>query len=273
MPTLIHMPQLSANVTSAVLKEWFKKEGDVVAVDDPLGGIETDKALMDFDATAAGKLEKILVPAGADVAVGSPIAVLSTEGESAIEVAAFLASLGVGKPAVAAAAPIVIEMPKAVTSAPAPARILASPLARRLAKAADIELAGIKGSGPSGRIVKRDIESLPARQMAQAPGIQAAYTEIAHSSMRRTIARRLSESKATVPEFYLKTECRMQRLIDLRTDVNRIAPAKVSLNDFIVRAVALALTEVPAMNVGWTDNAMRHFPMPTSPWRYRPTAG
>jgi pyruvate dehydrogenase E2 component (dihydrolipoamide acetyltransferase) len=253
---LIHMPQLSANVTSAVLREWFKKEGDAVALNDALGGIETDKALMDFDATQAGKLEKILVKAGADVEVGTPIAVLSAEGESVSEVASFLAALAADD--AVPAAPRVAAPPPAATI-PSPARVLASPLARRLAKESGIDLALLQGSGPAGRIVKRDLEKAPARPAVAQSHTDSAYIEVPHTSMRRTIARRLGESKATIPEFYLKTECHVQRLVELRAEVNRVAPVKVSLNDFIVKAVALALKEVPAMNVSWDDAAMRQY--------------
>lgn len=289
MPTLIHMPQVSANVNSAVLKEWFKKEGDTVAVNDPLGGVETDKALIDFDAEHAGIMARILVAAGSDVEVGAPIAVISTAGESAADVAAFLAALGAdagrtaggaaperqasahGQPAAVAPAAPAAPVAPAAPAAPATARtggdghphngkrILASPLARRLAKDAGIDLSALKGSGPAGRIVKRDIELVPAPRAAEAPRRAAAYTDLPHSSMRRTIARRLSESKATVPHFYVKTECRMQKLIELRAEINLVAPRKVSLNDFIVKAAALALKEVPAMNVSWDDAHLRQY--------------
>ncbi|WP_342115316.1 dihydrolipoamide acetyltransferase family protein [Pseudoduganella sp. OTU4001] len=260
MPTLIHMPQVSANLTSAVLKEWFKQEGDAVAANDPLGGVETDKVLIDFEAEHAGTLAKILVAPGTDVAVGAPIAVISKDGESAADVAAFLAS--VATPTVSAAA-------AATATAPAPGRspgeagpqsgqrIIASPLARRLARDAGIDLSGVKGSGPRGRIVKRDLEGLQAA--SPAPAADAHYTDTPHSAMRRTIARRLAESKSTVPHFYVKLECQVQKLIALRAEINQAAPRKVSLNDFIIKAVATALKEVPDMNVSWDDNHLRRY--------------
>lgn len=150
-------------------------------------------------------------------------------------------------------------------------RIFASPLARRLAAQRGLDLAALRGSGPNGRIVKRDIEqaataaaaaSAPAVARPAAPQAKAsdAFTEIPHSNMRRTIARRLSESKATIPHFYLTADCRMEPLLALRAQINANAPRKISVNDFIVRAVAVALREVPAANVGWTDTAMRQYP-------------
>jgi pyruvate dehydrogenase E2 component (dihydrolipoamide acetyltransferase) len=263
MPTLIHMPQLSANVRSAVLKEWFKQEGDAIALNDPLGGIETDKALIDFDATQAGTLAKILVAAGADVEVGTPIAVLTAAGESAADVAAFLATLGAGPACKAAPAQAAAPTPAlAAVSVPEPRdskRTLASPLARRLAEESGIDLAHVQGSGPAGRIVRRDLEKAPALCPPAGIGNESAYVDIPHSNMRRTIARRMSESKATVPDFYMKIECRMQRLIALRTEINLVAPKKVSLNDFVIKAVALALKEVPQMNVSWGEAAMRQY--------------
>ncbi len=273
MPTLIHMPQVSANIRSAVLKEWFKQEGDAVAVNDPLGGVETDKALIDFDAGQAGTLAKHLVAAGTDVEVGAPIAVLSTAGESAAEVAAFIAAIcarpvaagaSAAPAAVAPATKAVARAMAAPTGAasamPADSRIKASPLARRLASRAGIDLALLCGSGPNGRIVKRDIEHAPARADLPGAGSAAApYADIAHSGMRRTIARRLTESKSTVPHFYVKLECRMQALVGLRTEINRIAPKKVSINDFIIKAVAVALQQVPSMNVSWDEQALRQY--------------
>jgi pyruvate dehydrogenase E2 component (dihydrolipoamide acetyltransferase) len=287
------MPQVSANVNSAILKEWFKKEGEAVAVNDPLGGIETDKALIDFDSEHTGIMTKILVPAGSDVEVGVPIAVISEVGESAADVAAFLAKLGSdegtlgqqaqscryvtapvasGKVIVEGTAsrvvdgltqgsgfPIAASGPADHESVQNSKRILASPLARRLAKNAGIDLSVLNGSGPGGRIVKRDIEQASAHPVGEAPRNIAAYIDLPHSSIRRTIARRLSESKATIPHFYVKLECRMQKLIELRAEVNLVAPKRVSLNDFIVKAVALALKEVPAMNVSWNEAYLRQY--------------
>jgi pyruvate dehydrogenase E2 component (dihydrolipoamide acetyltransferase) len=263
MPTLIHMPQVSANVRSAVLKEWFKQEGDAVAVNDPLGGVETDKALIDFDAEQAGTLAKILVAAGTDIEVGTPIAVLSAAGESAADVEAFIATIK-AKPSVSVAASTpAATAPVAVTASVsnADARIKASPLARRLAKNAGIDLASLAGSGPNGRIVKRDVEQAPACTTNAAMGNAgtAPFVDIPHSSMRRTIARRLTESKSTVPHFYVKLDCRMQALVALRADINGVAPKKVSINDFIIKAVALALQQVPAMNVSWDEAALRQY--------------
>ncbi|HRN61347.1 MAG TPA: 2-oxo acid dehydrogenase subunit E2, partial [Luteimonas sp.] len=180
--------------------------------------------------------------------------------------AALVASLGAEGVAQAAAPAGAVDAP-AAASAPvsqSTARVFASPLARRLARERGIDLSGVSGSGPRGRIVKRDLDAMkpvPAAAVAAAasPAGESAYREIPHSGMRRTIARRLSESKATIPHFYLSVDCRVDRLLALRGEFNASAPRKVSINDFIVRAVALALREVPEANVAWTDTALRQF--------------
>ncbi len=140
-------------------------------------------------------------------------------------------------------------------------RIFASPLARRLAAAKGLDLASLKGSGPNGRIVKRDVEAVAVAAAVAAPTSVSTvdFDEIPHSSMRKTIARRLVESKATVPHFYLDVECRMEPLLALREQVNRTAARKISINDFIVKAAAVALQQVPAMNVTWTETALRRY--------------
>ncbi|UVE16140.1 2-oxo acid dehydrogenase subunit E2 [Pseudomonas sp. LS44] len=266
MAKLIRMPEIAANGTSAVLNEWLKREGDAIAVGDILVTIETDKALVDFEADEAGVLGKILSPVGEDVAVGAPIAVLHAPGENGVDIAALLATALVPTAQAAAPAASTAQATPVVADGE---RIKASPLARRLAKEQGVELATLQGSGPHGRIVKRDVESARPAPAAPAPTpapvAPAAssgagdYEEVAHSNMRRTIARRLTESKASVPHFYLKADCRMDRLNDLRAQINASAPRKCSINDFIIKAVAAALEEVPAMNVSWTDSALRRY--------------
>jgi pyruvate dehydrogenase E2 component (dihydrolipoamide acetyltransferase) len=272
MATLLRMPEVAANSTHATLAAWSSKEGDAVAVGDCLAEVETDKAVVEINADSAGVMGRLLVQAGQEVEVGAPIAVLLAEGEAAADVQALLQAAG----AVPAAAPTVASAPAMAAAQARPAatgeRLRASPLARRMAVQRGVDLAQLTGSGPHGRIVKIDVERADAAQAAAtpiaapAPAPAAAsagdsgFTEVPHSHMRRIIARRLAESKSTIPHFYLTVDCRMERLLALRAEVNAGARRKISVNDFIVRAVAVALREVPQANVGWTDTAMRHYP-------------
>ena len=273
MATLICMPEVAANATQVTLQTWIKKEGEVVAVGDCLAEIETDKAIVEFNADRAGVMGPTLIQAGQEVEVGSPIGVLLDVGETSVNVSALLAKTGdnVGVPLLPnpstsepAAPPTLLSGSKVTPSH----RVFVSPLARRLAKQRGIDLNTLIGSGPNGRIVKRDIEAgsavvVSSPVMAQpstvSPSTLGDYTEVPHSGMRRTIARRLTESKSTIPHFYLSVDCRMDRLMSLRSDINTAMPRKISVNDFIVRAVAVALREVPQANVGWTENAMRQY--------------
>ncbi|MGO4812226.1 pyruvate dehydrogenase complex dihydrolipoamide acetyltransferase [Cupriavidus sp. 2MCAB6] len=271
MATLLRMPEVAANATQATLQAWTKNEGDTIAVGDCIAEIETDKAVVELNADSAGVLGRRLVAAGQDVEVGAPIGVLLVNGETSVDIDALIAAAGGGAQAPeAVAASAGQAVAAATTAAPQAARIFASPLARRLAAQRGLDLAALRGSGPNGRIVKRDIEqaaAIPAaagapstvRPAAPQAQVSEAFTEVPHSNMRRTIARRLSESKSTIPHFYLTADCRMERLLALRAEINANAPRKISVNDFIVRAVAVALREVPQANVGWTDAAMRHY--------------
>ena len=273
MATLICMPEVAANATQVTLQTWIKKEGEVVAVGDCLAEIETDKAIVEFNAERAGVMGPTLIQAGQEVEVGSPIGVLLDVGETSVNVSALLAKTGDN-----ASVP---QLPNPSTSEPAAPptllsgskvtpshRVFVSPLARRLAKQRGIDLNTLIGSGPNGRIVKRDIEAgsavvvsspVMAQPLTVSPSTLGDYTEVPHSGMRRTIARRLTESKSTIPHFYLSVDCRMDRLMSLRSDINTAMQRKISVNDFIVRAVAVALREVPQANVGWTENAMRQY--------------
>ena len=273
MATLICMPEVAANATQVTLQTWIKKVGEVVAVGDCLAEIETDKAIVEFNADRAGVMGPTLIQAGQEVEVGSPIGVLLDVGETSVNVSALLAKTGDN-----ASVP---QLPNPSTSEPAAPptllsgskvtpshRVFVSPLARRLAKQHGIDLNTLIGSGPNGRIVKRDIEAgsavvVSSPVMTQpstvSPSTLGDYTEVPHSGMRRTIARRLTESKSTIPHFYLSVDCRMDRLMSLRSEINTAMPRKISVNDFIVRAVAVALREVPQANVGWTENAMRQY--------------
>ena len=277
MATLLRMPEVAANATHATLAAWSKKEGEPIAAGDCLAEVETDKAIVEISADSAGVMGQWLVPAGQEVEVGAPIAVLLAAGEAAADVQALLQAAGAVATAPAAAAASAVPgtpAPAATTAQASGERLRASPLARRLAAQRGVDLSRLQGSGPGGRIVKIDVEraqaAAPAPALASAPVAAApvaapagsgasAFTEVPHSSMRRTIARRLAESKSTIPHFYLTVECRMERLLALRAEINAAASRKISVNDFIVRAVAVALREVPQANVGWTDTAMRQY--------------
>lgn len=273
MATLICMPEVAANATQVTLQTWIKKEGEIVAVGDCLAEIETDKAIVEFNADRAGVMGPTLIQAGQEVEVGSPIGVLLDVGETGVNVSALLAKtvdnarvplLPNPSTSESAVPPTLLSGSKVTPSH----RVFVSPLARRLAKQRGIDLNTLIGTGPNGRIVKRDIEAVSAvvvssPVMAQpstvSPSTLGDYNEVPHSGMRRTIARRLTESKSTIPHFYLSVDCRMDRLMSLRSDINTAMPRKISVNDFIVRAVAVALSEVPQANVSWTENAMRQY--------------
>ena len=298
MPVKVLMPALSPTMTEGTLAKWHVKEGDTVESGDVIAEIETDKATMEVEAIDEGKIGKILVAEGSEgVAVNEVIALLleEDEDESALEGADTSAASTAGggsAPASDDKAPEAAEKPAASGGdKPAPAapvsggeRIKASPLARRIAANEGVELSGVSGSGPRGRIVKRDVEaalsSKPAEKAAisegkkadAAPAAAAApaasgwnpdltglpeYEEIPNSGMRKTIARRLSESKQQVPHFYLTVDCELDNLLATRKQLNEKAGdgVKISVNDFVIRAVSLALKKVPAANSIWTDKA------------------
>ena len=278
MATLITMPGVAAGNDAAQILSWLKKEGEAVNLNDELLEVETDKAVVEVAAEASGTLARILVPAGQSAEVGAPIAVILAAGEGDTELQAALAGIPSAAPAAATSE---VAAPAAVTPAvAAPAanstpsenttgRIFASPLARRLAQEAGLNLATLHGSGPHGRIIKNDVLKAQAQQSAAvnttaAPAAapvasNAAYTTQPHSAMRRTIARRLTESKSTVPHFYLQAECRVDALLALRAQINQTASQKVSVNDLIVKAVAVTLQAMPEMNVSWTDEALLQY--------------
>ena len=296
MPIKILMPALSPTMTEGTLASWQKKEGDEVSAGDIIAEIETDKATMEVESIDEGIMGKILVPEGTEgVPVNEVIALLLEDGEdaaaleSASAAAPAAATNGSGASGNGAAAP---AAPAPVAAAPAPApvamasggRIFASPLARRLAGEAGLDLSRITGSGPNGRIVKADVLAAKAggtaaaapspaaprpaaaalapgvgpdaRQLADAYGIP--YTEAPNSNVRKVIARRLTEAKQTVPHFYLTVDCRIDALLAARKQMNDAAPegVKLSVNDLIIKAAALALKKVPAANASWTDSAI-----------------
>jgi pyruvate dehydrogenase E2 component (dihydrolipoamide acetyltransferase) len=320
MPINILMPALSPTMEKGNLAKWLKKEGDAVKTGDVIAEIETDKATMEYEAVDDGVMAKIVVPEGtADVPVNQLIAVIAQEGE---DVKAAAADAGKGAPApktpsasppAAAPTPAPAQQakpaapPQAQTSKPAPAeqkpvvnghagggsgdRVFSSPLARRLAKAAGIELGRIQGTGPHGRVIARDVEAAKAGGGLRAPAaastaagapaiapsmsdqqIRSLYEEgsydfVPHDGMRRTIAQRLTASTQTIPHFYLTIDCDIGKLLDAREEINASAPKdkdgkpayKLSVNDFVIKALALALQKVPDANVSWTEAGMlRH---------------
>jgi pyruvate dehydrogenase E2 component (dihydrolipoamide acetyltransferase) len=284
MSATVLMPALSPTMEKGKLAKWLKKEGDKVKSGDILAEIETDKATMEVEAVDEGVLAKILIAAGTeDVLVNTPIAVIAGEGVGDLPVAApalKAAPVAATMPVVAGAAP------GAVAAAPASTgrRVFASPLARRMAKQKGVELSSVHGSGPHGRIVMKDVENAKsgaasgvkpsAAQAAFSPPPSdeatlkvfepGSYDLVPHDTMRKTIARRLTESKQHVPHFYVSVDIALDHLLDLRERLNLQAPKdkdgkpawKVSVNDFVIKAFAMALVKVPEANVAWTDSAM-----------------
>ncbi|TVR48310.1 MAG: pyruvate dehydrogenase complex dihydrolipoamide acetyltransferase [Rhodobacteraceae bacterium] len=294
MPTEILMPALSPTMEEGTLAKWLVKEGDEVASGDILAEIETDKATMEFEAVDEGTIGKILIEAGTDgVKVNTPIAVLLEEGESADDIGSAPASKEAPKETPQAEATAGAPAPDAPAAA-APAapksgdgtRIFASPLARRIAAEKGLDLSQITGSGPHGRIVKADVAAAkpgaaPAKAeapaaRADAPAAKAApagptadqvtrmyegrdYEEVSLDGMRRTVAARLTEAKQTIPHFYLRRDVTLDALMAFRADLNKqLEPrgVKLSVNDFIIKASAMALQAVPDCNAVWAGDRM-----------------
>ncbi|WP_063568836.1 pyruvate dehydrogenase complex dihydrolipoamide acetyltransferase [Achromobacter ruhlandii] len=274
MAHLIKLPSVAADADAGTLHQWLKQEGDTVAVGEALAEIETEKAIVEINAEQAGVLGRIVVQAGpASVPINTVIGVLLAPGEDASAIDKALAEHGaqsaaqpaVAQPAAApaaatyAAATPTTATSTAATSAPAPGtRRFASPLARRLAAQWHVNLLDVQGTGPRGRIVRRDVEAARDRApVAAAPqASRAAGRRVPHSGQRIGIARRLTESKQQVPHFYLTVDCRMDALLALRAQANQGGAVKLSVNDFIVRAAALALREVPEVNASWHEDAI-----------------
>jgi pyruvate dehydrogenase E2 component (dihydrolipoamide acetyltransferase) len=298
MPIEVKMPALSPTMEEGTLAKWLVKEGDEVKSGDILAEIETDKATMEFEAVDEGKVAKILVPEGSEgVKVGAPIAILAGEGEDASKAAAAAPKADTAAPAPPkpAPGPKADETPKAPVapqaSAPQPAaaparadgeRIKASPLARRLAQAQNIDLSAIQGSGPGGRIVRADVDAVAGRAPAAAPqaGAPAAapqpplathavlpgpmeqaipHQAIKLSNVRKTIARRLTESKQQIPHIYLTVDINLDALLKLRGELNaglESRGVKLSVNDLLIKALAHSLIEVPECNVAFAGDQL-----------------
>ncbi len=292
MAKVLEMPKLSPTMTEGQLTVWHKKEGDAVGVDDLLAEVETDKATMEFRSFDKGTLLKLLVPTGSQVLLGQPVAILGSPGEdisklvpagqgSAAPLPSAPSTAPAASPAPAAArAPAAAPAP-AVTSAPAPSaapvptdgRVRASPYVRKVARERDIDLGGVSGTGPRGRIVARDLEHVPSAPApvpaAQALAPRADSDEVRPlSMMRKTIARRLTESKQTVPHFYLSIDVDAAPIARIREQINddlaataprngaAETPIKVSVNDLLVKACAIALGRVPECNASFTPEAI-----------------
>ena len=305
MATNILMPALSPTMTEGTLARWLKKEGDVVKAGDVIAEIETDKATMEVEAVDEGVLGRILVGDGTEgVKVNDPIAILIDAGE-AVPTAAAPAARPAAAPAPVAAPPaatkpavappaVAAPAPSAVAASPdgnghdtTPSRIFASPLARRMAAQSGIDLAALTGSGPGGRIVRADIDaaqkggapapatpSAPAAAppapapvaRAPAPAIAGPHKLVPHSSIRKVIARRLTEAKSTIPHFYVSMDIEIDALVDLMDKLNAKSPAReqpgwyfITINDLVIKAAALTLRKLPAVNAAWTDDAMALF--------------
>jgi pyruvate dehydrogenase E2 component (dihydrolipoamide acetyltransferase) len=290
MPINILMPALSPTMEKGNLAKWLKKEGDKVKSGDVIAEIETDKATMEVEAVDEGTIAKILVPEGTQDVKAAGAGASASKPAPAAEAPA-------PKPAAAAPAPAAkTPAPAATAPAPAPqavpqgngARTFSSPLARRLAKDAGIELGRINGSGPHGRVIAADVEkaktggglkapaAAPAAAAAAAPGasdqqIRAlfkpdSYEAVPHDNMRKVIAQRLTAADRDIPQYYLTADCDVGKLVAAREEINALAPKdkdgkpayKLSVNDFVIKALALALQRVPDANVSWTDEAMLH---------------
>jgi len=292
MPTQILMPALSPTMTEGNLVKWLVKEGDTVKAGDLLAEIETDKATIEFEAADEGTLGQILVAEGTEgVAVNAPIAVLLGDGE---DTSAVPASAPAASESVPAAVSVRAEAQSAAIALPprANGEIKASPLARRMAHEQNLPLERIPGSGPSGRIVRRDVERImreglpvsPAAGIAPATAATAqpsavpafanapklddpmlaglpGYELVPHTGMRKTIASRLTASKQTVPHFYLTIDCELDTLLETRKQINVNAPqgVKISVNDFAIKAAALALMKVPDANAAYTQDGILRF--------------
>ncbi len=294
MATIIRMPEVAANATHATLVSWSKNEGDTISSGQSIADVETEKAVIELNVDSEGTIARLLVTNGAEVPVGAPIAVLIGAGESVADADRLIgaetgrafgsvADVPATQPTQTSSVqaqvsrfepePLTVASHSPVTRDNSGQRIFSSPVARLLAKQHGLDLSRIAGTGPNGRIVKHDVmravhasgQPAAASAVAMSPHAPVSssalgtYTDIPHSNMRRTIARRLLESKSTVPHFYLTVQCRVDKLMAMRAEINAKSKVKISVNDFVVLASARALRDVPGVNVSWTDAAIRQF--------------
>lgn len=282
MATIIRMPEVLAGASEAAIQSWLVEAGQELAVGAPLAEIETEKAVVEYAAETGGTVLKLLLAEGVSAKVGDPIALVGAPGETADD-----APTGDAAPVAAtpvAAAPAAPSQQSTSTSpedaasshTAHPSRQFVSPLVRRLARERGLDLSSIHGSGPDGRVVRRDLDALGAGQTpgearvtatAQASSAAAAPAAapsgetqlVPHTAMRRAIARRLTESKSTVPHFYLVADCRVDRLVALRAEANESSPVKLSINDFVLKAAATAFLSVPEANATWGETAVTRY--------------
>ena len=304
MAELLRVPEVAAGATEVVLAEWLVKAGETLSAGEAVAVVETEKAVVEIEAPAGAVLLRLLADSGTEVEVGAPLALLGTEAELDGDLDAMLADLGFtgagSKPA-----PARREVPESEAESPSPGadappqdldqvlegspaggagpddstRLFVSPIARKLLREAGIPPDGIAGSGPNGRIVRKDVEAAlkgPARTVAGDPPTEAepsvepapaaastaeggGFEEVPHNRLRRAVAARLTRSKQEIPHFYLKGEAVIDELSALRQQLNEHSPVKLSVNDLVLRAVAVAHSRVPDANVVWTDDAMRRF--------------
>ncbi len=269
MAELIKLPKMSDTMTEGVIVRWSVKVGDTVKSGDILAEVETDKATMDMEVYAKGTVLQLLVEEGNAIPVDGPIAIVGTPGE---DVQALLANAS-SAPASTAVTPVQESAPS-ITTAPVAVsastqndeRLKASPLAKKIAAEKGIDLNAIAGSGENGRIVKKDLENAtPSSQSASVntpnstvPAGQESFTEVNVSQMRKTIAARLSESKFTAPHFYLTVEINMDKAVAAREQMNQISDVKISMNDLVVKACAVALKKHPNINSSWLGTKIRY---------------
>ena len=305
MAELLRVPEVAAGATEVILSEWLVKAAEKLTAGEAIAVVETEKAVVEIEAPSGAVLLRLLAESGTEVEVGAPLALLGTEAELDGDLDGMLAELGFtgagSKPA-----PARREVPDSEAESPAPGqdappqdldrvseessaettrpdgstRLFVSPIARKLLREAGLSPEGLSGSGPNGRIVRKDVEAAlkdPARQKPspeaaapelpadQAPAAATAsddsqgFEEVPHTRLRRAVAARLTRSKQEIPHFYLKGEAVIDELSALRQQLNEHSPVKLSVNDFVLRAVAVAHTRVPDANVVWTDEAMRRF--------------
>jgi pyruvate dehydrogenase E2 component (dihydrolipoamide acetyltransferase) len=280
MATLLRVPEVAAGATEAVLSQWLVKENTPFTTGDPIVVLETDKASVEVEAEQDAVILRTLVPNGSVAEVGSPMALLGDESERD-DVDKLLAELGVTSAPTPKEAPKRRELPEpAERPENGTARIFISPLARKILKEAGLTADQVRGTGPNGRIVRRDVElavaqarqpEIPPAETRQAePVVTAAparpesvsgarFHDVPHSRLRRAVANRLTASKQTIPHFYVKRTARINALLALRKQLNDVSPTKISVNDLVLRAVAVAHQAVPEANVVWTEDALRQF--------------
>jgi len=275
MASIMRMPEVLANATEAIIANWLIQEGGSFVVGQAMAEVETEKALVEVPAETDGILGKYLAINGASVQVGAPIAILLAAGEGQAEIDSLMAEAGVQVSAVPETvgttnSPVIVQEVVQAVVAEAPkvdssGRLFSSPLARRVAKENGIDPASIQGTGPGGRIVRRDVQDAISTGTKSEVKVvntvipQGTFVDTPHSGMRKAIARRLTESKTTVPHFYLSAPVIANDMLNFRSKYNEWADKKVSVTDLILKSVAAAFTDVPAANVIWTEASLRQF--------------